>query len=120
MRIIKNIFSAIIFITLITLCIKISFADNYQTKNSFLSANQIEYHNEISLISAIGDVEIINGSDILKADKISYDMESDKILATGNVSLEDKNNNIFFSDKMELQGDLKKACLLYTSDAADE
>ena len=88
MRIIKNIFSAIIFITLITLCIKISFADNYQTKNSFLSANQIEHHNEISLISAIGDVEIINGSDILKADKISYDMESDKILATGNVSLE--------------------------------
>ena len=111
MRILKNIFSAIIFVILITPCIKISFADNYQTKNSFLSANQIEYHNEISLISAIGDVEIINGSDILKADKISYDMESDKILATGNVSLEDKNNNIFFSDKMELQGDLKKAVI---------
>ena len=83
-------------------------ADQIETKNSFLTANTIEYHEEISLITAIGDVEIINGIEVLKADKLTYDEEKDYILAEGNVSLSDKNHNIYFSDRMELQGDLKK------------
>mgnify|MGYP001273901447 CR=1 FL=1 len=86
-------------------------ADQIETKNSFLTANTIEYHEEISLITAIGDVEIINGIEVLKADKLTYDEEKDYILAEGNVSLSDKNNNIYFSDRMELQGDLKKGVI---------
>ena len=88
-----------------------SFANDLKTKNSFLSADTIEYHNEISLMSAVGNVEIINGPNILQADRISYDMKSDKILAIGNVSFQDENKNKYFSDKMELQGDLKKAII---------
>ena len=111
MNVIRNQFSFLIILTLIILLNKQAFTENFQTKNSFLSANSIEYHDEISLITALGDVEIINGSDILRADKVSYDMESDNILAVGSVSLQDGNNNIFFSDKMEVQGDLKKAVI---------
>ena len=48
---------------------------------------------------------------VLKADKLTYDEEKDYILAEGNVSLSDKNNNIYFSDRMELQGDLKKGVI---------
>ncbi|HIK87408.1 MAG TPA: LPS-assembly protein LptD, partial [Alphaproteobacteria bacterium] len=88
-----------------------SYAEEIQTKNSFLTANYIEYHNEISLISAIGDVEIINGIQVLRADKVTYDQVNDYILAEGNVSLNDSKDNIFFSDKMELQGDLKKGVI---------
>ena len=92
---IKNLFSTLIILTLIILFNKEAFTENFQTKNSFLSANSIEYHDEISLITALGDVEIINGPDILRAYKDSYDMESDNILAVGRVSLQDGNNNIF-------------------------
>ena len=88
-----------------------SFADQIETKNSFLTANTIEYHEDISLISAIGDVEVINGIQVLKADKLTYDQDNDSILAEGNVSLSDKYNNIYFADKMELQGDLKKGVI---------
>ena len=48
-----------------------SFANDLLTKNSFLSADTIEYHDEISLMSAVGNVEIINGPNILQADRIS-------------------------------------------------
>ena len=88
-----------------------SFANDLLTKNSFLSADTIEYHDEISLMSAVGNVEIINGPNILQADRISYDMKSDKILAIGNVSFQDESKNKYFSDKMELQGDLKKGII---------
>ncbi len=88
-----------------------SLAEKIETKNSFLTANSIKFHDEISLISAHGDVEVINGIQVLKADKITYDVDKDYILAEGNVSLNDQNNNIFFSNKMELQGDLKKGVI---------
>jgi len=100
-----------IFIVFLIIFNNFSYAEEIQTKNSFLTANYIEYHNEISLISAIGDVEIINGIQVLRADKVTYDQVNDYILAEGNVSLNDSKDNIFFSDKMELQGDLKKGVI---------
>jgi LPS-assembly protein len=104
-------------IKLILLCViqiiftNYSLAEKIETKNSFLTANSIKFHEEISLISADGDVEVINGIQVLKADKLTYDIDKDYILAEGNVSLNDQNNNIFFSNKMELQGDLKKGVI---------
>ena len=88
-----------------------SYAEELQTKNSFLTANYIEYHDEISLVSAIGNVEIINGTQVLRADKVTYDSLNDSILAVGNVSLNDNKDNIFFSENMVLSGDLKKGVI---------
>ena len=65
-------------------------ADQIETKNSFLTANTIEYHEEISLITAIGDVEIINGIEVLKADKLTYDEEKD--YATVEIIDDEKND----------------------------
>ncbi len=110
-NILKNLIYINIILFLIIIFPNLSQSENFQNKNSFLSANSIEHHDKISLISAIGDVEIINGSDILRADKITYDITNDKILAVGNVSLTDKDDNIYFSNQMELQGDLKKGVI---------
>jgi len=109
--ILKNLMHMNIILFVMIIFSNLCHSENFQNKNSFLSANSIEYHDKISLISAMGDVEIINGSDILRADKITYDISNDKILALGNVSLTDKDNNIYFSNKMELQGDLKKGVI---------
>ena len=112
MKLLHNFIKIIkIFIVFLIIFNNFSYAEEIQTKNSFLTANYIEYHNEISLISAIGDVEIINGIQVLRADKVTYDQVNDYILAEGNVSLNDSKDNIFFSDKMELQGDLKKGVI---------
>ncbi len=112
MKLLHNFITKIkIFIVFLIIFSNFSYAEEIQTKNSFLTANYIEYHNEISLISAIGDVEIINGIQVLRADKVTYDQVNDYILAEGNVSLNDSKDNIFFSDKMELQGDLKKGVI---------
>ena len=112
MKLLHNFITKIkIFIVFLIIFNNFSYAEEIQTKNSFLTANYIEYHNEISLISAIGDVEIINGIQVLRADKVTYDQVNDYILAEGNVSLNDSKDNIFFSDKMELQGDLKKGVI---------
>ena len=109
----KLLYNFIIIIKLFSLLIfsSFSYGEELQTKNSFLSANYIEYHDEISLVSAIGDVEIINGIQVLRADKVTYDSLNDSILAIGNVSLNDNKDNIFFSEKMELSGDLKKGVI---------
>ena len=112
MKLLHNFIKIIkIFIVFLIIFNNFSYAEEIQTKNSFLTANYIEYHTEISLISAIGDVEIINGIQVLRADKVTYDQVNDYILAEGNVSLNDSKDNIFFSDKMELQGDLKKGVI---------
>ena len=112
MKLLHNFITKIkIFIVFLIIFSNFSYAEEIQTKNSFLTANYIEYHNEISLISAIGDVEIINGIQVLRADKVTYDSVNDYIVAEGNVSLNDSKDNIFFSDKMELQGDLKKGVI---------
>jgi LPS-assembly protein len=106
-----NLIKLILLLILQIVFINLSFSEQIETKNSFLTANSIKFHEEISLISASGDVEVINGIQVLKADKLTYDVDKDYILAEGNVSLNDKKNNIFFSNKMELQGDLKKGVI---------
>ena len=109
--IIEKLLKIKLFIIILLISINYSSADEIETKNSFLSANSIKYHDEIALISAIGDVEVVNGTQVLRADKLTYDINSDYILAKGNVSLNDSENNIFFSDSMVLQGDLKKGVI---------
>ena len=105
-------FIKLFFIVLLQIfVIKNSYSEQLKTKNSFLTANSITYHEDISLISADGDVEVINGIQVLKANKLTYDMDKDYILAEGNVSLNDKNNNMYFSETMELQGNLKKGVI---------
>ncbi len=84
-----------------------SFADIINNEGSFLSADVIEHHNELSMISALGNVEVINDNEILRANELTYDLENDTILAKGSVSLKTKQGDILYADSMELQGDLK-------------
>ena len=76
---IKKLLRIKLFLITFFISIQCLYADEIQTKNSFLSANSIIYHDEISLISALGDVEVVNGTEILRADKVTYDINSDHI-----------------------------------------
>jgi len=110
LKLLYNFIMQLKIIALLIFC-NFTYAEELITNNSYLTANYIEHHNEISLISAMGEVEIINGTQILRADKITYDSLNNSILAEGNVSLNDNKDNIFFSENMELTGDFKKGVI---------
>ena len=63
------------------------------------------------MISAIGDVEVINANEILRARELTYDFKSDIILAKGKVSLKTKEWDILYADTMELKGNLKSGVI---------
>ena len=84
-----------------------SSADILNDEGSFLSANTIEHHEELSMISALGEVEVINADEILRANELTYDLKNDTIFAKGNVSLKTKEGDMLYAESMQLQGDLK-------------
>lgn len=76
-----------------------------------MSADLIEYDSDLSLVLARGNVEIDQGSRILKADLLTYLTRQDVIIATGSVSLTEVNGEVNFADYMELTGDMKEAAV---------
>ena len=51
----------------------------------YFSADEIEHSQELSLVTAIGNVEIIRNNYTVKADKIIYNQRDDAVTAVGNV-----------------------------------
>jgi len=80
-----------------------SFGDNKRDDQPFiLNANKIINKKEQSLIIAEGNVEIIQGKEVLRADYLEFDRKTDKAIAKGNVSILDENGVIYFADYAEI------------------
>lgn len=77
------------------------------TKESLFSAKNITYDKEGQKVEATGDVEVVQGERVLKADKIIYDIPRDTIRAEGNVVLLEPTGDVVFAEEMELQNELK-------------
>ena len=77
-------------------------------KNITFSARKIEYDSDNNLIVAIGDVTLYHDNNILKADKIILDRNTQEVKATGNISIRDGNGNIMFLDETILKDGLKQ------------
>ncbi len=71
-----------------------------------LNANKIE-NNDKTLIIAKGDVEIIQGKEVLRADYLEFDKEKNKAYAKGNVSILDKDGVVYFADYAEIDKGFK-------------
>jgi LPS-assembly protein len=72
-----------------------------------LIANELEYDDQRQLITAIGQVEIAQDGRILKADRVVYNLQDEKVYAIGNVAVLDKNGDVHFSDESELSRDMR-------------
>lgn len=68
----------------------------------YFSADEVENNQELSLITAKGNVEIIRDNITVKADKVIYNQKEDTITAIGNVILLDDSGDVVFSDYAEL------------------
>ncbi len=76
-------------------------------KDINFSANQIEYDSVNGLIISTGDVTLYQDNTVLKADKVIFDRNSQKVTATGNISLRDGSGNIMFLEETVLTDGLR-------------
>jgi LPS-assembly protein len=72
-----------------------------------LTADQVVHDRELSVVSAVGKVEIVHQGRTLIADNVSYSLKSDVVSATGNVTLIEPTGEVTFADYVELTGDFK-------------
>lgn len=65
-------------------------------------------HDDVNqTVTAIGDVELVQGKQILRADKMVYYLAEDKVSAIGNVSLLDERGDVHFAEYAELHDQMK-------------
>ncbi len=72
-----------------------------------LTADQVTFDEENSLVTASGNVELAQGKRSVRADKISYNQKTKVVTATGNIRLVEPSGDIVFADYAELTDDLK-------------
>ena len=74
----------------------------------YFSADELENNQELSIVTAIGNVEIIRNNITVKADKVIYNQKEDTITALGNVVILEETGNVVFSDRVELTDKMTK------------
>lgn len=72
-----------------------------------LEANNVLHDEATQIVTASGDVEMVQGGRILKADSVSYNLQTDRVRATGNVVLSEADGTTYFADDVELTEDMK-------------
>lgn len=63
-----------------------------------IQAARMTHDDQSRVISASGDVMIVQAGRILRADDVQYDLTSDTVGASGNVVLNEESGNIYLSD----------------------
>ena len=71
------------------------------------SADQMDMDNDLGIIIARGNVEVVHEDRTLIADVISYNQKLDVLTATGNVTMLEPSGDVMFAARMELDGDFK-------------
>lgn len=72
-----------------------------------LLADSVEYDEIAGLVSAVGNVELVQSGRILRAEKITYNLGQDKVNATGDVVLNEVTGDTYFADNVELKDKMK-------------
>lgn len=73
-----------------------------------LTADKLIYEQDGNVVTATGNVEIIQRDYVLNADKVIYHQEIDKVVATGNVSMLNPNGDVIFADHVELTDQMRE------------
>jgi LPS-assembly protein len=78
-------------------------ASDSQDNRVILSADHVAYDNDLNLVTARGNVQLAQGTQVLTADVVSYNQNEDLVTASGHVVIKDQDGNIFFGDYAELK-----------------
>lgn len=74
-------------------------------------ADQVSYGYDAEVVTATGNVVLRRGGQSVRADKVTWDRKSGKILATGNIRLVDADGNQLYTDQVELTDELKAGAM---------
>ncbi len=95
-----------------------------QTTNEpvLIEADSLNYDDELDVVIASGAVEIIDGENILRANRIVYNQRTGVAAASGDVVLVEPDGNVLFADYAELdegmtRGFVERASLLFADDS---
>jgi LPS-assembly protein len=72
-----------------------------------VEGKEIVYNRDKNTVSASGDVELNYDGRTLQADRVTYDRNTGRVLATGNVRMTEANGAITTGDRFELTDDFK-------------
>jgi len=76
---------------------------------ALLQADSLEYDEGMGVATARGDVEIVHGGDVLKADTVSYNLKTRILTATGNASFSRANGDVLFGEYLTVTDDFAEA-----------
>ncbi len=71
------------------------------------SAERLEYDQDSDVVIASGQVNMVREGNQLRADSVSWDRASGKVVATGNVRITNPEGDVAYGDSIELQDTLK-------------
>jgi LPS-assembly protein len=72
-----------------------------------VTADELQYQQDLGLVIAKGHVELSQNNQILLADTITYNQRNDTVTASGNVSITQPTGDIAFADYMELRNNFR-------------
>lgn len=74
-------------------------------------ADGASYDDNTETVSVFGNVVLRRGDQSVRADQLSWDRKTGRILATGNIRLVDADGNQLFTDSIELTDELKAGAM---------
>ncbi|MBN8485837.1 MAG: LPS-assembly protein LptD [Sphingomonadales bacterium] len=74
-------------------------------------ADGASYDDNTETVSVFGNVVLRRGDQSVRADQLSWDRKTGKIIATGNIRLVDADGNQLFTDSIELTDELKAGAM---------
>ncbi|MEM9839239.1 MAG: LPS assembly protein LptD [Pseudomonadota bacterium] len=81
------------------------------TEDGLITAERIYREVEGGPIIAEGDVRAASNGQFLRADRIIYDQENDRVIAVGNVAGRDESGQLYFAEEATLTGDLRNGVI---------
>ena len=74
-------------------------------------ADEVEYNDNSQTVTARGAVVLRRDDQSVRADEVTWDRNTGKIVATGNIRLIDQDGNQLFTDRVELTDELKTGAM---------
>lgn len=72
-----------------------------------MEADNLVHDEKTQVITASGNVQLIQSGSILRAEKVSYNLITDEATASGNVVLNEPNGDVHFAESVQLRGNMK-------------
>lgn len=76
-----------------------------------ITADRLNYDRNEQRVIATGNVRISQGNRVVLADRVVYDQRRRTVIATGNVSMTEPSGEVAFADRIEFTDDLKEGVI---------